>query len=420
MKIVKNILVLAGGDGTRFWPLKNKCLFPFLGKSFIQHLLVDTPAYLNLTSYTNQVVIVCPKQNKEEFQNISNVSTWGKPIVVVVQNPDLHGQGGAILSAKNKIKGDVLIINANDIFQPEILDLMHAEWNHSKSELFILATKVEKYIPGGYLKFKENKLVEVVEKPEPGKEPSKYLKMVVDYFSDFSMLVKQLEFLKTDKDDLYEQAINNLLKIAINPNWMNYDTNNLKDKHIWLTVKYPWHILSVMNFFLSKLQNEVVLGKNVKIAKTAKLEGPCFIDDNTVVGDFAMIRQSHIGQNCMIGGYSEVTRSYLGNNVFLHRNYIGDSILADNVMFGAQAATANFRFDEKTVKSKVNETKIDTNLEKFGAIIGEGSKIGVNSTLLPGVKIGSNTLVAPGHTIAEDIGDGKFVKKGIYKNKHIL
>ena len=160
------------------------------------------------------------------------------------------------------------------------------------------------------------------------------------------------------------------------------------------------------------------MGKNVKIAKTAKIEGPCFIGDNTIIGDFALVRQSHIGKNCLIGAYSEVTRSYLGNNVFLHRNYIGDSVLADNVLFGAGAVTANFRFDQQTIKSQINGKKLDTNLTKLGAIIGEGAKIGVNSTLLPGIKIGSKTYIAPGHTISEDVKDKMFVRKGLIKNKH--
>ena len=169
------------------------------------------------------------------------------------------------------------------------------------------------------------------------------------------------------------------------------------------------------------IKRDVILGKNVKIAKTAKIVGPCFIGDNTIVGDFAMIRESHIGKNCLIGGYCEVTRSYLGDGVSLHRNYVGDSVLDKNVLFGAQAATANFRFDEGSIKSLVLDSRIDTELNKLGAVIGEGSKIGVNSTILPGVKIGKHTFIAPGYTIAEDVEDGMFIfKRKTILNKHTV
>ena len=47
-----------------------------------------------------------------------------------------------------------------------------------------------------------------------------------------------------------------------------------------------------------------------------------------------------------------------------------------------------------------------------GAVVGEGSKIGVNATLLPGVKIGKNTFVGPGEIIYEDIKDNIFVLQG--------
>jgi len=110
----------------------------------------------------------------------------------------------------------------------------------------------------------------------------------------------------------------------------------------------------------------------------------------------------------LIGGYSEVTRSYLGNKVFLHRNYVGDSVIADNVLMGAGAVLANFRFDGQPIRSKVLKEKITTSFLKLGAIIGERSKVGVNATILPGVKIGKKTFIGPGQIVKEDIADNKF------------
>jgi bifunctional UDP-N-acetylglucosamine pyrophosphorylase/glucosamine-1-phosphate N-acetyltransferase len=36
----------------------------------------------------------------------------------------------------------------------------------------------------------------------------------------------------------------------------------------------------------------------------------------------------------------------------------------------------------------VNENKVDTGMNKLGAIVGSLSKVGVNATILPGSKIG--------------------------------
>ena len=156
----------------------------------------------------------------------------------------------------------------------------------------------------------------------------------------------------------------------------------------------------------------VYIGKHVVIGDFAKIAGPCYIGDNTIIADYALVRESHIGRNCLIGSSSEVARSYLGDNVMLHRNYIGDSVLANNVLCGAGAVTANFRFDEKEVYSFVKKNKINSGLKKLGAIVGTNTKIGVNSTIYPGVKIGSEVLIAPHEVIKQDVGDNLFYMNG--------
>ena len=393
MKKIKNILILAGGDSARFWPLTKKSYFPFLGHPLLSqqlNILKRFAKKIFVVANSSDIHLIKELQSKNEFE-------------ISLQKDDLKGQAGAILSAKNKIKGEVLILNAEDIINPELL-YRYIDITISNSVEFLFAVKkVKKYFPGAYLKFKNNKVEKIVEKPDPMKIPSNLVKLVVDYFKDFDKFIEILETAKSDKDDVYETAINNFL------------TQNIRVKHIeyddyWYSLKYPWQVLSLINFFLnSQGKDKIRIGINVKIAKTAKIVGPCFIDDNTVVGDFVMIRQSHIGKNCLIGGYSEITRSYLGEGVSLHRNFIGDSVLVDRVSFGAQAATANFRFDEKSIKSLVKGKKIDTNLIKFGTIVGSGSKIGSNATLLPGVKIGRNTFIGPGEIISQDVEDNKFI-----------
>ena len=143
-----------------------------------------------------------------------------------------------------------------------------------------------------------------------------------------------------------------------------------------------------------------------------KIVGPCYIGDDSVIGDYSLIRESQIGENCLIGSYTEIARSHIGNGVFLHRNYIGDSVLSDEVMIGAGGVTANFRFNERTVASMINDEKIDTNLSKLGALVGRLSKLGVNTTILPGIKIGKNCLVGPNETVRYDLEDNIFLVKG--------
>jgi bifunctional UDP-N-acetylglucosamine pyrophosphorylase/glucosamine-1-phosphate N-acetyltransferase len=166
----------------------------------------------------------------------------------------------------------------------------------------------------------------------------------------------------------------------------------------------------------AKILGPVIIDENVVVGDFVKILGPVYIGKNSIIGDYSLIRESHINDDCLIGSYSEIARSYIGNKVFLHRNYVGDSVLDDKVMMGAQAVTANLRFDGETINSYVMDEKIDTNFYKLGTIIGKESKIGVNTTIFPGVKIGKKTWVAPKEAIRYDLEDLTYLIDGEEKN----
>lgn len=395
MRKIKNILILAGGDSTRFWPLKNKPIFSFLGKPMLVHLIEK------LSFYGKNIIVVYHPSFKNKLASLLK-----DKIKIIPQDFRFSGMAGAILSAKNHLAGEVLIVNASDILNFKILDKFMDKIRREKLETLTLAKKIDEYFPGGYLKVKDGKIIEIIEKPSPQKIPSDLVKLVVDYFFDFSKLLEAINKSKIRRDDQYEQGLNYLLKTSKKNSYLLYDD-------LWYTLKYPWQVLLLMRYFLDKLKNKKVkLGKNVKIGQGVKIVGPTYIGDNTIIGDYVLIRESHIGANCLIGSFTEVARSYLADGVYLHRNYVGDSVLDSNILVGAGAVFANFRFDGKPIKH--------SNLKKLGAIIGERSRIGVNATILPGVKIGRNTFIGPGEIIRKDIEDNKFVFKGEIKRNIAL
>jgi bifunctional N-acetylglucosamine-1-phosphate-uridyltransferase/glucosamine-1-phosphate-acetyltransferase GlmU-like protein len=79
-----------------------------------------------------------------------------------------------------------------------------------------------------------------------------------------------------------------------------------------------------------------------------------------------------------------------------HFNYIGDSILGNYAYLGAGAIISNFRLDHKLIAVLSPEgNKIQTNREKFGAIIGDHTEIGCNSVINPGTMLEKNVTVYP-------------------------
>ncbi len=415
MRKIKNLLILAAGDSTRFWPLEEKNLFYFLDKPlFFYHLEKNS-------SYFEKIVLVVNKKNFLTIKRIIDNLEKKDNYQVIVQKNDL-GQGGAILSVKNFIKGETLIINASDLYDFSIIEKI-LQTPYEKEMMVFFGKKILEYFPGGYFKFnQEGEILEIIEKPGKDKMPSNILKLVIDYFSDIDFLIKELEKLSGKSDDLYEKAVNNLLKTKIKRKYFLY-------QGYFEALKYPWHVLSMMRYFLSTIKKSyisktaiiseksliigpVFIDDQVRIGDFVKIVGPCYIGENSVISDYSLIRESHIGKDCLVGSYSEIARSYIGNKVFLHRNYVGDSVLDDGVMMGAQALTANLRFDGETVSSYVNNKRIDTGLSKFGTIIGKQAKIGVNATIFPGVKIGKKTWIAPGEEVSFDIKDFSYFFDG--------
>ena len=415
MRKIKNILLLAGGDSTRFWPLQNKLFFSFLGKPLILFQIEE------LLKYGELVTIVANKSNATTIKRlIDNVNL--KPVQILVQKEDYPGMAGAVFSAKNHIKGEVLIVNGSDLIDYSIISKLSLLINQ-ENKLILLGKKINEYFPGGYFKFDDNKkVIEIVEKPGKDKLPSSIAKLVFDYFADINILLNHFSQIKTKNDDFYELTINRLLSDDLKQSYFLYDS-------YWFALKYPWQVLTMMKNFLLKIKetkisatamiskkaiivDPVVIGNNVKIGDFCKIVGPTFIDDNSVIGDYSLVRESQIGQDCLIGSYTEVARSYIGNNVFLHRNYIGDSVLGNDVMFGAQAVTGNLRFNGEKISSSVNEEKVDTNMNKLGAVVGNLSKIGVNATILPGMKIGKETWIGPGEIVKYDVDDKTYLADG--------
>ncbi len=462
------ILLLAGGSSSRFQPLGDKNLYTFLGKSLVQIQLEKLLQFFEMS----EIVIVANDQNYKviqkkvnEFQSIyrsksqlslkthsqtqqnlksknlqktkrkkesinkedesiqSNINEKSVNKIKVVRQLG-QGQSGAVLTGINSFSNnqDLLILNMNDIFDDEIYQkFLQRKEIYQKNQINVIAAKkLEKYFPGGYLVLQGKKIKEVIEKPGKGNEPSKYLKLVFDYYYDSEILKRALKKAQSNKDDVFEIAISNLMKSKEKFEMMEYKSD-------WYSIKYPWHVLDMSKYFLSKFQGQridpsaqihesaiiegdVYIGANVKIFANAYIKGPVFIGDNSIIGNNALVRESMIGKESVIGFGSEVARSYFLEQVWLHMNYVGDSIVGKNVSFGSTAVTANFRLDERNICVKIKGEEVNTGVQKLGAIIGCDVRIGVGAKLMPGVRIGTNSVIGPGVVLKNDIADNQFVQ----------
>lgn len=397
---IHTTLILAAGDGDRFLPLQDKMRFRFAGKPLIKTIV----EYAKRIS--ESVVVVCNEQN---ILNLKS-DLEGLDVKYVVQQGSGGGMADAVLSAGSFFTQDVLVLNSNDLFDFEYLEKLIKETQNKHADGGFLANERDTYFPGGYVVFEGTTPVAIMEKPGVDRTPSKFVKLTADYFLKPQQFIEILNKLAKE-DDQYEKALSEILK--------KKNAICVKYAGEWVTIKYSWQVLDVQDYLFKKLTKQhiessarihktaliegaVYVGKNVTIGAYAKIAGPCYIEDGAIVGDFSLVRNSTIGKNALIGSGCEVARSHLSEGVMLHRNYVGDSVLAQNVLMGAGAVTANFRFDKAAIKTPVKKQLVDSGRSKFGVIAGSDSKIGVNSTILPGIKLAPNSVVMPAEVVTKD------------------
>ncbi len=195
---------------------------------------------------------------------------------------------------------------------------------------------------------------------------------------------------------------------------------------IFKDIKFPWEALSkISNFiielgqtistekFYQKAEN-IWVSKTAKISDTAKLIGPLIIDEGAEIRHCAFIRgNAIIGKNTVVGNSTELKNVILFNKVQVpHYNYVGDSILGYKSHMGAGAITSNVKSDKANITISIQDKKIETNLRKFGTIIGDYVEVGCNTVLNPGTIIGRNSNIYPVSSVR-----GFVAENSIYKSQ---
>ncbi len=85
-----------------------------------------------------------------------------------------------------------------------------------------------------------------------------------------------------------------------------------------------------------------------------------------------------------------------------HHAYVGDSVLGRDVNLGAGTKVANLRHDDEAVHLTVKGERVSTGRRKFGVVLGDGAKTGIETSLNAGVTLSSGATTEPGETVTRD------------------
>jgi UDP-N-acetylglucosamine diphosphorylase / glucose-1-phosphate thymidylyltransferase / UDP-N-acetylgalactosamine diphosphorylase / glucosamine-1-phosphate N-acetyltransferase / galactosamine-1-phosphate N-acetyltransferase len=169
----------------------------------------------------------------------------------------------------------------------------------------------------------------------------------------------------------------------------------------------PWELVGNIEAFIKKkiatLGNEFVVRDNIAIHRSAIIEdqtilkGPIIICEHAFIGAHAYLRSGvFIGIKTTIGPGTELKSCVvLDASGLAHFNFVGDSIVGSHANMEAGAVIAN-HFNERKDKAifVVHEGKrVLIPSIKFGAVVGDGCKIGANAVLSPGTLLLPQTVV---------------------------
>ncbi len=122
-----------------------------------------------------------------------------------------------------------------------------------------------------------------------------------------------------------------------------------------------------------------MIGPGCFLGAGSYLRGGVFLESGVKIGPGVELK------SCLI--FSATT--------IAHLNFIGDSIIGSRVNIEAGAIIANHRNEtaDKRILIRSNASIIDTGIEKFGALVGDGVRIGANSVVAPGALLHPGLVV---------------------------
>jgi UDP-N-acetylglucosamine diphosphorylase / glucose-1-phosphate thymidylyltransferase / UDP-N-acetylgalactosamine diphosphorylase / glucosamine-1-phosphate N-acetyltransferase / galactosamine-1-phosphate N-acetyltransferase len=169
------------------------------------------------------------------------------------------------------------------------------------------------------------------------------------------------------------------------------------------------------------VEENVYIGPGAKIMPGAVILGPAWIGADVYVAPGCYIRpNSIIGAKSIVGNSSEFKNCVLFAGCEVpHFNYVGDSILGYKAHLGAGAVLSNWRLDHQKISIPLDDgSKLETGLEKFGAVVGDHVDVGCNATISPGSLIGRHSVIYPNAHWRGILAERKIVK--VRQSLHIV
>ena len=389
-------VILAAGQGTRMRPLTEgtpKPMLPVADRPLAAHT-ADTA----VDAGTEELVLVVGYE-ADAVREFFGTEYRGVPVTYATQD-DQRGTADAVRAARDALDGDFAVLNGDNLYDPE-----------SVAALFdagpaIAAQPVADPTNYGVLSTAGDRVTDIVEKPA---DPPSTLANAGAYV--FPAVAS--DWLDVPESERGEHELTDVVARVVD----EFDVSAVELDR-WLDVGRPWELLEANEWKLgdldrtiegdvagdADLRGAVVVEDGATVEPGVVVEGPALIRAGAEVGPNAYIRGATLlGEDVHVGQSVELKNTVVGAGTNVpHLSYVGDSVLGRNVNFGAGTTVANLRHDGADVWLTVKGERVSTGRRKFGVVVGDRAKTGIDSNLNAGVVLSPGATTGPGETVTRD------------------
>ncbi|DAC72629.1 MAG TPA: hypothetical protein DSN98_04200 [Thermoplasmata archaeon] len=321
-------IILAGGFGTRLRPFtftRAKSLLPILNEPMISHLVKTLPKKVD-------TVILAVNYRREQIEEYFRTHDFGKTIIVN-EEPEPLGTGGAVKFAEKYITGSFFVLNADIICSLNLTEMLRFH-EKKKAVATISLWPVENVSEFGVVDIKKDgTITKFVEKPKAEDAPS-------DLINAGAYLLEQpvLEYIEPGKlvsmeKQIFPQIIQNTGRFF-----------GFKFQGHWIDVGRISSYISVHVHLLEAQRKKYVIGEQceilgplthscagnrVRIGKNTTVESSVLFDGVTV-GENVSLDHCVIGEKVEIGEGSNLKNVAVGDNETIDKNTTHDNAIVWN------------------------------------------------------------------------------------------
>lgn len=365
-------VILAAGESSRFWPLSthgHKSLHRLAGKAIIEY----TVESLAQAGIDRIIVVQSPIARAAHFPHrtiadqLGDGSSFGATIQYIDQ-PEAVGQGDAVLRAARLLDGEFLVVQPENINAGEIVtELLKQPGDaiavHEREDTWLF----------GVAAVDGDRLAGFVEKPEAGKEPSRYCNMGV-----WKLTPDYVETLK----DVPADPLSNITALLARAS--RGEVGYVVTKHPFFPLKYPWHLFAMAQYLT---KGKPYLGENVEVADSASVGRGCVVEADAIIGPNVTLKE------CLIGAGSRID------------SWLAQTIVGADVLVEPDTVIEHTALEGGRISVDVKGHQVVAELSKLGAAIGQGSVLKSGARVAPGVLIGAEATVTAGRPVTTNVPD---------------